>query len=155
MNLYEAETLAKNLMREHGVSGMGWIFVWLPRSVGQFGVARFGPKEIGLSRPLTLLNDEKEVRDTILHEIAHVLAGSRAGHGPAWRRVALMIGCNGDRQHVAKTPPAPKVGTCPSCGRTTKRHRVRKALACGECCRTKNGGRWSEDYVFVWDRVSA
>ena len=33
-----------------------------------------------------------EVKDTILHEIAHALAVARAGHGPAWKTVARRIG---------------------------------------------------------------
>ena len=30
--------------------------------------------------------------DTILHEIAHAIAGANAGHGPVWKAVAKRIG---------------------------------------------------------------
>ena len=30
--------------------------------------------------------------DTILHEIAHAIAGVEAGHGPAWKAVAQRLG---------------------------------------------------------------
>ena len=33
-----------------------------------------------------------EFRDTVLHEIAHAIAGLRAGHGPEWKRIAIMVG---------------------------------------------------------------
>lgn len=32
--------------------------------------------------------------DTIKHEIAHVLAGSEAGHGVRWKHFARIVGCN-------------------------------------------------------------
>ena len=31
--------------------------------------------------------------DTVRHELAHIVAGIDARHGPAWRRVARAIGC--------------------------------------------------------------
>ena len=34
----------------------------------------------------------REVRDTILHEIAHALAGAKARHGPAWKAIAKRLG---------------------------------------------------------------
>jgi predicted SprT family Zn-dependent metalloprotease len=40
---------------------------------------------------------EKEVSNTILHEIAHVVAGYEAGHGPTWKKIAKKIGCNANR----------------------------------------------------------
>ena len=36
--------------------------------------------------------DPREVRDTILHEIAHALAGAKAKHGPAWKAIARRLG---------------------------------------------------------------
>lgn len=38
-----------------------------------------------------------ELRDTILHEIAHAIAGIKAGHGPVWRAVARKIGAKPQR----------------------------------------------------------
>ena len=34
----------------------------------------------------------RQVTDTILHEIAHALAGPGAGHGPAWKATASRLG---------------------------------------------------------------
>lgn len=37
------------------------------------------------------------VKDTVLHEIAHALAGHEAKHGPVWQKIAKEIGANGQR----------------------------------------------------------
>lgn len=46
--------------------------------------------EISLHHAVDGLTDE--VVDTILHEIAHALAGPSAGHGPKWKQIAISIG---------------------------------------------------------------
>lgn len=33
-----------------------------------------------------------KLRDTVLHEIAHAIAGHKAGHGPAWKAIARKVG---------------------------------------------------------------
>lgn len=40
--------------------------------------------------------DEKKMRNTILHEIAHIFAGHQNGHNSKWREIALKIGCNAE-----------------------------------------------------------
>ena len=106
MDWSQAVTLARTLMDEHGLSHVPFVESNAKR---QFGVTthrvtrRFGTVvneellSIGLSRPLTLVNDEACVRDTILHEIAHAKAGHAAAHGYAWRQVARSIGAQPDR----------------------------------------------------------
>jgi predicted SprT family Zn-dependent metalloprotease len=132
MNIDDARELARTLMKLHRVP-RGWTFVF-DRSKVRFGKCDYRRKQISLSRHLLELNGEAEVRDTILHEIAHALAPRGAGHGPAWQAVALSIGCNGQRcygREVAR--PAPKyTGTCPVCRRVIYRHR-RTVIACGKC----------------------
>lgn len=38
-----------------------------------------------------------EFRDTVLHEIAHAIAGSKAGHGWSWKLVATQVGATPQR----------------------------------------------------------
>jgi len=90
VDLEDARRLATELMTRHGLAG--WRFE-LDRAKRRAGICRHQQRTIGLSAPLTRLHPEAEVRDTILHEIAHALAGPRAGHGPAWVATALRIGC--------------------------------------------------------------
>jgi len=40
---------------------------------------------------------EEQVRDTILHEIAHAIAGHKAGHGWQWKAECRRIGANPNR----------------------------------------------------------
>jgi len=144
MTLKLAEELAIHLMRLHRLP-REWSFAF-DRSKVRFGKCDYRRKQISLSRYLVELNGEEEIRDTILHEIAHALAPRGAGHGPVWRSLALSIGCNGRRcygHEVAR--PAPKYrGTCPSCRRVIYRHR-RTVIACGRCA-----GVFDPKYVFDW-----
>ena len=99
MELLEAQRLAEELLRLHKLSPK-WTFRF-DRSKVAFGKCYYGKREITLSRYLVELNNEPEVRDTILHEIAHALAPRGAGHNSAWQAIARSIGCNGERCYGA------------------------------------------------------
>ena len=132
MQLNDARDLARRLMDEHGLSQWRLEF---DRAKRRAGVCRHDRRTIGLSAPVTRLHPEEEVRDTILHEIAHALAGARAGHGPAWVEVARRIGCSAQRCVPEDLPQVPGawVGTCPQ-GHTHQRHRrPERVLLCGRC----------------------
>jgi predicted SprT family Zn-dependent metalloprotease len=157
MELTTAHNIANELMDEHGL--WGWTFTF-DNAKSRFGVCRFGTQTISLSRPLTEINDEEQVRDTILHEIAHALAGHEAGHGPRWRRVAASIGARPERCVDAATINTPKsawTGSCPACDFTVGRHRLTDAAkrgACPKCCDRYNGGRFTETYRLQWRRTA-
>jgi predicted SprT family Zn-dependent metalloprotease len=110
MDLDKAELRAIDALREHGLIERGWTFKFdnAPR---RFGYCSWATKTISLSRKLVLLNEEREVQETILHEVAHALHSEtrgRSDHGPEWRRIAQSIGCTGRRCYDAanvKTPP--------------------------------------------------
>jgi predicted SprT family Zn-dependent metalloprotease len=148
MQLIDAECMAIELLAFHKLHE--WEFVF-DRSKRRFGACNISRKKILLSRELTLLNSAEVVRDTLLHEIAHALAPADAHHGPVWRKIALEIGCNGQRCYGAETitPPKKWVGVCPSCSREVRKHR-RVEIACGRCCKAYNGGRFSREFVFVY-----
>jgi hypothetical protein len=146
MDLSAARTLASELMTQHGLAG--WHFQF-DNAKRRAGVCKHHQKVIGLSAPLTRLHPEGEVRDTLLHEIAHALVGPRAGHGPQWVAVAQRIGCSGDRcvSDDAPTVPGAWVGSCPR-GHTVDRHKRPEAvLLCGLC-----GDRPALERVFDWRR---
>lgn len=50
--------------------------------------------------------DPQQMRDTLAHEIAHVIAGIDAGHGPAWKRAARSLGHSGERCATAHAAQA-------------------------------------------------
>jgi predicted SprT family Zn-dependent metalloprotease len=136
MNLYEAKDLALALMRQHGLHG--WTFRY-DHARRRFGSCRYRQKVITLSRPLTFLNPEEQVRDTILHEIAHALAPDD-GHGDKWRQRCREIGAKPARcytdEEVASPPrrAAPYEIGCQRCGWwADRRRRTRRKLVCRLC----------------------
>ena len=145
MDLQDAHKLALRLMKQHKVPA-SWTFRF-DRSKVRFGKCDYTARQISLSRHLVELNNTSEVRETILHEIAHVLAPRGAGHNAAWRSVAQSIGCNAKRcygEEVVRPKPRFK-GTCPACRRVIYRHR-RSVIACGKCTRV-----FDERFAFVWE----
>lgn len=132
MDLRDAFDLAERLLREHDLPHWGVAF---DGAKSRAGICRFGPRTIGLSAPLTAVHDEAEVRDTILHEIAHALAGPRHAHDERWRTIARQIGCSGERcvsSDAARVETA-WLGVCPV-GHTTGRHRrPERVMTCSRC----------------------
>jgi predicted SprT family Zn-dependent metalloprotease len=145
-DLEDAEDMITDLMNDHGL--FDWTFKW-DRAVNRFGCCKFATKTITVSRALTLLNTEKDVKETALHEIAHALVGSKHGHDAVWMRQYRAIGGTGGRTHNDTTPAGKYVGTCPSCGTQIRRHR-RHESACYRCCNQYNGGRFNAEYKLVW-----
>jgi predicted SprT family Zn-dependent metalloprotease len=146
----EAADLAAELLARWGLED--WRFEF-DHAVRRFGHCRFDARTISLSRHLVALNERAAVEDTILHEIAHALAGPRHGHDAVWRRTALRVGARPDRTfgNEVASPPARWVGTCPGCGGRLERHRLlrrTRQLACAACGR----GRWHRDFVYQWRR---
>ena len=60
----------------------------LPR----LGACRFRHHVIWISRTHALEGSEEQLLDTVLHEIAHAIAGHEAGHGLLWKATARRIG---------------------------------------------------------------
>jgi predicted SprT family Zn-dependent metalloprotease len=136
MDLREAQTLAQRLMNEHGLGE--WTFKF-DRARRRFGSCRASRKLITLSRSLTLLNTEPQVRDTILHEIAHGLA-PRDGHGAKWKAVCVRIGakpvrCYSDSEVIAPLrKPARYLIGCRRCGWWHDRRVLNgRQLVCRDC----------------------
>jgi predicted SprT family Zn-dependent metalloprotease len=134
VEIMEARRLAQELMHRHGLTGWRLVF---DNAKTRAGVCRAAQREIGLSRVLTALHSEAEVRDTILHEVAHALVGPAHGHDQVWRRQAVAIGSSAQRCVSSDAPVAagPWVGRCPS-GHVTTRHRQPvRVQSCGRCSR--------------------
>lgn len=62
-------------------------------------VCFFNPLEISISEYYleSAIVTENDVNDTILHEMAHAIAGHEAMHGPKWKSVAKRLGCSAKR----------------------------------------------------------
>lgn len=134
MDLSEALSLARELLREHGLDG--WT-VGLDRAKARAAACHFRDRRITLSSHLTVLHEQDEVRDSILHEIAHALVGARHGHDEVWRAAALAIGSSGTR--CVEGGPAVSGnwwGTCRAGHRTTRHRRPERVMTCAKCSPT-------------------
>jgi predicted SprT family Zn-dependent metalloprotease len=122
MEFAEAEQLALKLMAVHGVSG--WQFGWNFRKRA-LGLCRYRERRIELSRHFVKANDEPMVRETVLHEIAHALAGEKAGHGRTWKAACARVGCLPERcdKGAAIMPRGRWQARCGGCGKEYWRHR--------------------------------
>ena len=132
VTLDEAHRLANSLLKEHGLAD--WTFKF-DRAKRRFGCCNYSTHTISLSRDLTRLNSKAEVRDTLLHEIAHALTRGN-GHGPAWRAKCLELGARPERYYASKVAqPAPNyLLECPSCDLQVPRmRRSKRALYCRRC----------------------
>ena len=137
MDLTQARELAATLMTRHRLTGWRLVF---DDAKTRAGVCRPDRREIGLSRALTHLHSPEQVTDTVLHEIAHALAGPGHGHDRKWRLIAQRIGCSGER---CMPPDAPTidgdwVGTCAAGHRTTAHRRPVRVRSCLGCSPTFN-----------------
>jgi predicted SprT family Zn-dependent metalloprotease len=113
------------------------------------GLCSFSNKRISVSRHLAARYEDDEIHQVLLHEVAHALAGHRAGHGPIWRRVAKELGYEGKRLHDGSANAkelAPWLGTCPGGHVHHRYRRPTRPLACGLCSR-----RFSVANVIVWE----
>ena len=80
---------ARALMDEHGLGE--WTFAFL-EAERRLGDCNYQERVIRIGRTHALAARDAEIRDTILHEIAHALAGPETRHGARWKAVARRIG---------------------------------------------------------------
>ena len=132
----DAKLMAWSLLQRHALAGWRFQFDHARR---RFGSCRLRSKVITLSKPLTLLNGKAEVRDTLLHEIAHALTPGD-GHGPRWKAKCVEIGAVPKRcyseSEVTAPPrrPAPYQLGCAACNWwVARRRRTAGKYICKRC----------------------
>lgn len=81
--------MARGCMVRHGLEDWTLAFVESRRRLGD---CQFGDRLIRIARHHAIDDSNERIRDTVLHEIAHAIAGPEAGHGPLWKAVAQSIG---------------------------------------------------------------
>lgn len=137
--------IAERLMGEHLDTNV-WSFGF-DSAKKRLGVCKYAEHLISLSRYLVDLHSLEEVDQVIRHEIAHALAGSKAGHGTKWKKIATELGYNhkkisGDEIGNAT---AKLIGTCPN-AHTVYRHRKPKTpLSCSKCA-----PRFDRRFLITW-----
>ena len=148
MDLLHVHKLARGLMDTHGLEQWGLVF---DRARKRAGMTKYGDQVISLSQPLMSIYNEKQVRDVILHEIAHARVGSGHRHDEVWKKEARRLGAT-PRASIKEGPsaPAPYVGRCPN-GHEVQRYRLpRGARSCATCSRA-----FDERYILTWYQRTA
>lgn len=129
--------MTRNYMDQHGLSDWS---IRIGSARGIAGMCNFSRKQITISLFLANAMTTENVTDTILHEIAHALAGSKAGHGDDWKAVCVRIGAKPERCYdTSDIDPSKRhrfIGFCPSNEHNHKRYgrnrRSHIVCRCGE-----------------------
>lgn len=162
-----------NLVSEYGDQGWGkplreWELV-LRGDQGQAGSRAIGYTHFPTSK-VTIVSWAMEqypldhLIDTLRHEVAHVIAGPQAGHGPQWRAWAMKVGA--DPQATSShggvggliDPGYSYFGVCPNHGvvsgwfRKPKRDQLRCGLCYSQILITDD---WDAVYEFGYDKTAS
>lgn len=140
MKLEDAEAIWEELAERYWYKLDGWS-LGFDNAKRRCGCTKFASKTITLSRHFVRLNGEIEVRETLLHEIAHAIAGEVGdrGHGEIWKHYARVIGAKPERCATDVVMPTGKItGTCsPDCAPHTRHRmppkRLVNAYSCNRC----------------------
>tara|TARA_R110000824_G_scaffold342892_2_gene529368 strand:- start:129 stop:605 length:477 start_codon:yes stop_codon:yes gene_type:complete len=146
MNIQQTFDLVVDLLKKHGLREKGWTFA-VSRGKNILGSCAYRTKTIKISKYLIQLGTDEEVRETVLHEVGHALAGGKAGHGHLWRLKCRQIGLTNPKQYKADISydvPHKVTVDCSVHGVIDKRHRRLKKgmlerMFCRDCGRISKG----------------
>jgi hypothetical protein len=147
MELVDARVMARRLMDQHGLHDWAFEFDGAKRRIGlcRYPTATRGGI-ISLSRYRVPVMSVYDVRQAMLHEIAHALVGPKVKHGPAWQAKAREIGYHYDRLIRNIEPLKARYRLeCPN-GHEFRRHRrSRGQSSCPKC-----SPKWDPRFVLTW-----
>lgn len=149
MNLRTAERMIRAMMDSHGLTD--WKISWT-RAKKTHGLCNYSTRTLSFSAVAFGLISQEDAYETVLHEIAHALAGHTAGHGPRWVAEYRRIGGKGG-QYVSKVASAAVAaqaawqGKCPKCPKVTAQHRAPLRVKACSC-----GIRFKPEHVLVWHK---
>jgi len=125
----------------------GWSFGF-DRATKRAGACHYGERRITVSRYLAERWSDDDIHQTLLHEVAHAIAGRRAGHGPAWRRVATELGYVGERTHSGPiaSERASWIGRCPAGHEHYRFRKPTRPMSCATCSR-----RYDPSHAIRWE----
>jgi predicted SprT family Zn-dependent metalloprotease len=121
---------AMNLLKEHGLKR--WIFVF-DHSTRRAGQCCFSTKTISIAFDLAANGSDTDIRDTLLHEIAHALIGKKHNHGAEWKAKVVEIGGSAERTHRMEFAPARWNVTCENRCWTHVAQQRNSRLICRKC----------------------
>jgi len=145
------EEFAAQKLAEHNLTGWKFSFNKRKRSIG---VCSYHSSTISVSSSWVGVAPLDKLEDTVLHEIAHAIAGYEAHHGPAWERACLLVGADPTATYDAAglDPGYTWSQECPSCGKGNKYFRkpsTRRQHSCGAC----SGGTFKSEFLLVTKKI--
>lgn len=130
--LIAVSELANHLIKTHRLTH--WKFKF-DHSTRRAGCCNYRDQTLSISFELARNASDADIRDTLLHEIAHALVGQKHNHDAVWKATAQKIGCSGERCHrLVFSPPRYHVACENRCWEQTAERRNRRAV-----CRTCGG----------------
>ncbi|WP_424947969.1 SprT-like domain-containing protein [Candidatus Spongiihabitans sp.] len=132
----------RKLLRKHGLSDWS---ACLDEAMNRAGACKYSNKQISLSRLFLRAASEREILDTILHEIAHALAGPEHHHDAVWRKIARDIGCSGERCHNLEFSRPRWIMQCPNGCFAHARKRRARGLVCKKCKQPVRFVPWTKE----------
>lgn len=144
-DLNEVSRTASALIAEH--LDASWSFGF-DRARTRGGACHWSKRRITVSSILAARWEFDEVHQVLLHEVAHAVAGPRAGHGKKWLTVARSLGYRGGATHRNEVASelASWIGECPA-GHVIYRYRRpdAKLRSCSRCA-----PRFDERFIVSW-----
>ncbi|MFD2255769.1 SprT-like domain-containing protein [Luteolibacter algae] len=134
--------------------------VWNPRMRTTAGRAWWPTGKIELNPKLRDFSTD-EVWQTLKHELAHLIAYQRSGrrkiqpHGIEWQKACADLGIAGESVRHSLPLKGRRMErklayACPVCRSVVRRVRPpKRAIACYQCCREHNGGRFHERFELI------
>ena len=137
--MQQVEDHAAQLLERHlntGAPATRWRFRF-ETATGRAGICRYTARTIALSVSYVLRAPWDDVRDTLLHEIAHAIVGPGHAHDAVWQTAARRIGCTANRCSTVTHSLKRWMGECPRCRDRWFRQRltatVRQRSICPRC----------------------
>jgi hypothetical protein len=92
--LEKVSLLAREQMEQYGVQDMKFRYTYSKRFLGQCS-----PRKISLQLNHALDSSMEEIKNTLLHEVAHAVVGSKHGHRLIWQQKAREMGVTGTENY--------------------------------------------------------
>lgn len=114
--------LAVDTLRQYGLLERFWRVEW-DNGKRRAGACHYDRRVISLSRIILSNASDEDVRETILHEVAHALTPGHS-HDAVWRAKLIEMGGTGKRTHSMETPKGRYELLCEQCGVVGHRHQA-------------------------------
>lgn len=88
-------------------------------------------KTVYVSKYYMEILDYKQLKNEVVHEVAHILAPEESRHhGPKWKETCKRIGHNGDAYYRGPSLGPKWLGQCVRCAQTFQYYKINKKKQC-------------------------